>query len=59
MYGKIYSKFPKDPTVKNHFYKLYGEYTKTRKYKCRHYKQSLLKQLEMLHDETSNFNTFR
>ena len=50
-YGKIYSKFPKDPTVKNHYYKLYREYTKTRKFKCREFKQSLLKQLETLHEE--------
>lgn len=29
-YGKVYSKFPTDPFVRNHFYKLYREYTKTR-----------------------------
>ena len=50
-YGKIYSKYPKDPSVKNHFYKLYREYTKSRKYKCRQYKQSILKKLETLHEE--------
>lgn len=50
-YAKIYTKYPKDPAVRNHYYKLYREYTKTRKYKCRQYKQSLLKQLENLHEE--------
>lgn len=48
-YGKIYSKYPKDPLVKNHFYKLYRQYNKTRKQTYRQYKQSLLNQLENLH----------
>ncbi|CAG2229894.1 unnamed protein product [Mytilus edulis] len=47
-YGKIYSKHPKDPLVKNHFYKLYRQYNKTRKQTYRQYKQSLLNQLENL-----------
>ena len=50
-YGKIYSKYPKDPSVKNHYNKLYREYTETRKYKCRQNRQSLIKQLETLHEE--------
>jgi hypothetical protein len=30
-YGKVYTKYPKDPAVKNNFYKLNREYNKTRK----------------------------
>ena len=41
-YGKIYIKFPKDPVVKNHFNKLYREYNKQRKYKCKSYKENTL-----------------
>jgi hypothetical protein len=29
--GKIYSKFPKDPVIRGHYYKLYREYNKLRK----------------------------
>ncbi|CAG2218274.1 unnamed protein product [Mytilus edulis] len=50
-YGKIYSRFPRDPAVKGHFYKLQRLYTKARKHKYREYKQSLLKQIETLHEE--------
>ncbi|CAG2210987.1 unnamed protein product [Mytilus edulis] len=50
-YGKIYSRFPRDPAVKGHFYKLQRLYTKARKQKYREYKQSLLKQIETLHEE--------
>ena len=32
-YGKIYSSNPKDPMVKNHYYKLYREYNKCRETK--------------------------
>lgn len=49
-YGQIYSRFPKDNSVKNHFYKLYREYKKLRKHKYREYKESILGQLESLHD---------
>ena len=49
-YGQIYSKFPKDSSVKNHYYKLYREYRKLRKYKNRQFKQTILNQLESLHD---------
>lgn len=47
----VYSKFPKDNSVKNHFYKLQREYNKLRKFKYRQYKQSILNQLESLHDD--------
>ena len=49
-YGKIYSKFPKDTAVKNHYYKLYREYKRLRKFKYKEYKQSILDQLESLHE---------
>jgi len=49
-YGKIYTKFPKDPVVKNHFYKLYREYNKQRKYKCKSYKENMLQEIENLHE---------
>ena len=26
-----FSKYPRDPQVRNHYYKMYGEYTKARK----------------------------
>ena len=50
-YGKIYSKFPKDPVVKNHFYKLKREYSKLRKYKYKQYRQSLIDKLDSLNEE--------
>ncbi|VDI55386.1 Hypothetical predicted protein, partial [Mytilus galloprovincialis] len=50
-YGKIYSRFPYDPIIKNHFYKLNREYSKLRKYKYKQYKQSLISQLDSLHEE--------
>ena len=45
-YGKMFSKYPKDPNIRNHFYKLQREYNKTRK---REYKKSLFNRLETLH----------
>lgn len=50
-YGIIYSKFPNDNSVKNHYYKLYREYKKLRKFKYKQYKQSILNQLENLHED--------
>ena len=50
-YGKIYSKYPNDPAVKGHYYKLLRLYSKQRKTKYREYKQSLLRQIESLYDE--------
>ena len=50
-YGKIYSRFPKDPTVKNHYDKLYREYSNLRKFKYKQYRQSLLYQLDSLPEE--------
>ena len=37
--------------VKGHYYKLYREYSKARKFKYREYKQSLLQQIENLYDK--------
>jgi hypothetical protein len=48
-YGKMFSKYPKDPYIRNHFYKLQREYNITRKQTYREYKKSLLSQLETLH----------
>ena len=50
-YGKVYTKYPNDHTVKNHYYKLYREYTKLRKKTRRTYKQSILTELENLHTD--------
>ena len=50
-YGKIYSKYPNDPAVKGHYYKILRQYSKARKNKYREYKQSLLKQIESLYDD--------
>ena len=36
--------------VKNHYYKLQREYNKLRKFKHRQYKQTLINQLDSLHD---------
>ena len=50
-YGKVYTQYPKDPYVKNHFYKLYREYNKSRKMTQRQYKNNMLKELDQLHEE--------
>ena len=50
-YGKMFSKYPKDPYIRNHFYKLQREYNITRKQTYREYKKSLLNQLEILHSD--------
>ena len=50
-YGKVYSKYPNDPLVKNHAYKLYREYNKCRKAKKKLYKSKLLHELETLHKD--------
>lgn len=50
-YGKVYFKYPKDPQVKNHYYKLSREYNKLKKRRYREYKQSLLDKIEALHED--------
>ena len=50
-YGKVYFKYPKDPQVKNHYYKLFREYNNLKKLRYREYKQSLLDNIEALHDD--------
>ena len=49
-YGKVYSSYPNDPNVKNHYYKMYRIYTKTLKKTRKTYKQSILNQIENLHN---------
>ena len=46
--GKLMSLFPLDPIIKGSYFKLYREYNKTRKYKKRTFKQSILNQLDDL-----------
>jgi hypothetical protein len=50
-YGKYFSKYPCDPRIRSHYYKLLREYNKVRKSNYRLYKKSLLHQIEMLHDK--------
>ena len=50
-YGKVYTQYPKNPYVKNHFYKLYREYNKSRKMTQRQYNNNMLKELDQLHEE--------
>ena len=50
-YGKIFTKFPHDPSVRGHFYKLHREYCKLRKFKCKQYKQGLLSKIESLYEK--------
>jgi hypothetical protein len=47
----MFSKYQKDPYIRNHFCKLQREYNKTRKQTYREYKKSLLNQLETLHSD--------
>jgi hypothetical protein len=49
----MFSKYPKDLYIRNHFYKSQREYNKTRKQAYRQYKKSLLNQLETLHSDNS------
>ena len=53
-YGKMFSKYPEDLYIRNHFYKPQREYNKTRKQTYREYKKSLLNQLETLHSDNPN-----
>ena len=41
-YGTIYSKYPHDPLVRGHYYKLNKEYSRLRKYKYKSYQKHLL-----------------
>ena len=50
-FGKVYTKYAKNPYVKNNFYKLYREYNKTRKMKRRIYKSNLLHEFETLNED--------
>ena len=50
-YGKVYSKFPHDPLVRGHYFQLDKQYSRLRKFKYREYKNSLIDQLQSLHDD--------
>ena len=50
-YGKVYSKFPHDPLVRGHYFKLNKQYSRLRKFKYREYKNSLIDQLQSLDDD--------
>ena len=52
-YGKVYSKFSHDPLVRGHYFKLNKQYSRLRKFKYREYKNSLIEQLQSLHDDNS------
>ena len=54
-YGTIYSKYPHDPLVRGHYYKLNKEYSRLRKYKYKSYQKHLLDQIQGLHDNNQNF----
>jgi hypothetical protein len=41
-YGKVYSKFPHDPLVRGHYFKLNKQYSRLRKFKYREYELVLL-----------------
>jgi hypothetical protein len=56
-YGKIYSKCPKDPVVKHHFYRLNREYSKLRKYKYKQYRQSNDGKAYTAHVKTITYST--
>ena len=47
-HGKLYGKFPKDPIIKGHYYKLYREYNKLRRMKCRKFKNDIIEKLDSL-----------
>ena len=46
----LFSKFPNNPIIRGSYYKCYREYNKLRKYKKRHFKQSVLDGLDILRD---------
>ena len=50
-YGKVFSKYPRDTWVRNHYFKKFREYTKARKKANKEYKQSILNQLATLHED--------
>lgn len=46
--GILYGRFPKDPIIKGHYYKLYREYNKLRKKKYRDFRQNIVNKLDTL-----------
>jgi hypothetical protein len=49
-YAKILTKYPKDPLVRGHFFKLRKNYAKLRKFKFKEFKSSMLKKIDELHE---------
>jgi hypothetical protein len=49
--GKMYSKFPKDPVIRGHYYKLCREYNKLRKTKYRQFKAEIINKLDSLYNK--------
>ena len=47
-YGKIYSKYPKDPRIRGSYYKKYRLYNKCRKIKYKQFMNSMLDKLDNL-----------
>ena len=48
--GELLSRFPCNPIIRGPYYKCYREYNKLRKYKKRHFKQTILDDLDRLRD---------
>jgi hypothetical protein len=48
--GELLSRFPCNPIIRGSYYKCYREYNKLRKYKKRHFKQTILDDLDRLRD---------
>ena len=46
--GKLFSKYPKNPWVRGHYYKLYRVYNKLRKQKYRKFKNDIINKLDTL-----------
>ena len=46
--GKFYGKSPKDRIFKGHYYKLYREYNKLRRMKCRKFKNDIIEKVDSL-----------
>jgi hypothetical protein len=47
-YGKIFSKYPKDPIIRGSYYKKYKLYNKCRKIKYKQFMNSMLDKLDNL-----------
>lgn len=48
MKGSLLSKYPKDPAVRNSFYKTLKDYNRARKYKRKKYKEQILDKIDLM-----------